>query len=82
MEDVESQRKGLVFVVWPGPQLSMPSAPGPRDHVEFQRVFESSPMRIVALHICFPDTPIYRLIRSVFAVGLGAQLRQRLKFHS
>ena len=81
MDDVESQRKGLIFAVWPC-GVVMPSHPGPRDHTEFQRVFESIPMRIVALHICFPETPIYRIIRSVFAVGLGTELRSRLKFHS
>jgi hypothetical protein len=80
MEDVESQQKGIVFVLWPGPKDT--PFPNPRDHFEGRRVLDAVPCRVVAIHIAFPDTPVFHVIRSVVALILRKEDRLRIKLHS
>lgn len=84
--DVETQRKGVVLVVWPGgpgkdwKQLQ-PSDKRAR-HLITQR-HEVVPMRFAGYHYCMPDDTIFRLIRS-FAVlfgGFGGEMTSRMRFH-
>jgi len=46
------------------------------------RLFESIPLRVVAFHACFPDTPTYHFIRSVITVIVGSHNRARMNFHT
>lgn len=82
MEDVESQRKGLVFVFMPAPVDARQAFPDPNDHQEGRRVFAAMPCRVVALHVGFPNTYVFHMIRSVLALIAGKQDRLRIKLHS
>ena len=83
VDDAESQQKGLVIVVWPGTTASSRvSLPDRREHLMTKRIFESVPFRLVGIHLCLPDTPVYRFIRSVMTLGIGSNNRVRTLFHN
>ena len=82
MEDVESQRKGIVFVATPAPADLPQALPHPKDHLEGRRVFKAMPCRVVAIHFGFPNTYVCHMIRSVVAVVVGTENRLRMKLHS
>eukprot|EP00533_Pseudo-nitzschia_delicatissima_P011848 CAMPEP_0197278310 /NCGR_PEP_ID=MMETSP1432-20130617/18458_1 /TAXON_ID=44447 /ORGANISM="Pseudo-nitzschia delicatissima, Strain UNC1205" /LENGTH=478 /DNA_ID=CAMNT_0042744663 /DNA_START=79 /DNA_END=1515 /DNA_ORIENTATION=- len=83
--DVETQRKGLILVVWPG---------GPGKDWKIRRQQESRaphllsqrhevlPIRIAGYHYYMPDDPIFRLIRSFVVLygGIGG-MKSRMRFH-
>jgi len=82
-DDVESQRKGITSIVWPG------STSTAGDDVSglklnriifMKRIYESLPIRTCSIHICLPDTPVHHAIRSVLILSM-TPFRQRLKFH-
>ncbi len=58
-----------------------PDMLGPRDHIIGARLFSGAPGRVAAVHVCFPDKPIFHWFRSALALGLGKS-RQRIKIHS
>lgn len=85
-EDTESQQKGVVFLLWPNPdiaekiQLRFPIHGGGK---LCAMVFRWAPIRIVAYHLCTPaNVPFFQVLRSVFAITLGGSRLSRLKFHS
>jgi hypothetical protein len=85
-EDVESQRKGVVLVVWPGGPgndwKGLDTSDRRSRHLLSQR-HEVLPIRFAGYHYCMPDNPIFRLIRS-FAIlygGLGGEMKARMRFH-
>jgi hypothetical protein len=41
----------------------------------------SKPVRMVACHVCTPDTPFYNIVRSFNAAMLGTDERCRMKIH-
>lgn len=82
-EDVETQRKGITSVVWPGTKL--PSGDNNRnvrlDQVVFmKRVYENLPVRTCSIHCCLPDTPFFHVMRSLVVLSMSA-FTQRMKFH-
>jgi hypothetical protein len=83
-DDVESQQKGIVLVLWPNPdiakslKLRYPINSGGR---LVQMVFQCVPVRVAAIHFCTPpNDPFFRILNSVFALCIGGT-RSRLKFH-
>jgi hypothetical protein len=87
-EDIESQKRGVVLIVWPGGPgkdwKGLDKADRRSFHLLSQR-HEVLPIRFAGYHYCMPDNPIFRLIRS-FAVlsghvGLGSGIKARMKFH-
>jgi hypothetical protein len=80
-EDVESQQKGVVFLVWPGNTSSMRNIPSQKDRTLHVKCNDAAPIRIAAVHFCFPNEPFFHLLRSVMAMTLGINYRLRLKFH-
>jgi len=121
-DDIESQQKGVVFLVWPTLDNSVgssnnnsASASGGRDrdsgglrggrssnftstsstisnklkqaipdqtdrrlHIKMNA---AAPIRICAVHFCYPNKPFYHVLRSVMTMTLGIHYRHRLKFH-
>ena len=84
-DDVESQQKGIVLIVWPNPdiakslKLRYPINNGGR---LFQMVLQCAPMRVAACHFCAPpNDPFFRILYSVLALCSGGT-RSRLNFHS
>jgi len=80
-EDVESQQKGVVFLVWPGPNESLGRIPNPTDRSLHQKCNDAAPIRIVAVHFCVPNKPFFHLLRSIMTFTLGLHYRLRLRFH-
>jgi hypothetical protein len=77
----ESQRKGMVNLALPEGDFTntpMPLHQESRDL--FRRGFASMPIRLVAIHICMPDTLFFRLLRS-FILTAFTSMRSRLRFH-
>lgn len=79
-DDLETQRRGIVFVIWPGPtkdwQLTVPDK---KEHIVGGKVFASMPARICAVHFCCRDGPVFRVIKACFALMLGKD-RSRIRF--
>ena len=80
-DDVESQQKGVVFFVWPGPTAGMRNMPNQTDRALHHKCNDAAPIRIAAVHFCFPNEPFYHLLRSIMTMTLGIAYRLRLKFH-
>eukprot|EP00529_Nitzschia_sp_RCC80_P010799 CAMPEP_0113454234 /NCGR_PEP_ID=MMETSP0014_2-20120614/7759_1 /TAXON_ID=2857 /ORGANISM="Nitzschia sp." /LENGTH=625 /DNA_ID=CAMNT_0000345635 /DNA_START=20 /DNA_END=1897 /DNA_ORIENTATION=- /assembly_acc=CAM_ASM_000159 len=72
-DDVDTQRNGVVIIIWPGPEDMKLSSPNRMEHVEGNRIFEAVPMRVCSMHFCFRDTPLYRLIKAGLVMMLGEQ---------
>jgi hypothetical protein len=130
-EDIESQRKGLVVVIWPrytntnntsnsttttsssNSSISDSHSYGIKNNndtskrikrkLKFnnynnkninapvpnadarsmgKRFFQAIPVRVCSLHVCFPDTPFFHMIRHILILIVGESLRTRVKLHS
>jgi hypothetical protein len=86
-DDVETQRKGLVGVLWSPPQIfskqqQLNLRPRSRDHIKGPRLYNGVPGRVAAIHVCLPDEPIFNLIWAVLAVYLGGKERNRFIRHT
>lgn len=82
-EDVETQRKGITTIIWPGPKTpSRDTASNLKvDRIMFlKRVFECLPVRTCSLHFGIPDTPFFQLARTLFILSMPQHM-QRMKFH-
>lgn len=76
-KDVETQRKGHIILVW--------------FDKTFQKKFTAEKLRyrfdalkctrISAIHVCSPDTPYYRLRRSIAVMRSGDEDRSKLRIH-
>ena len=77
--DIDTQRKGAVLISMfdssfpQKPTLEAPLLPSDQWTLS---------VRMSAMHICTPDTPISRLRRSLIIMALGSDLRSRLKLHA
>jgi hypothetical protein len=79
-EDVETQRKGLVMVIYqPAQNAKVCTHPQERENVF--RIMETIPVRISAVHLCIPDNSISRMIKAVMLVAIGPDRRARTRFH-
>lgn len=77
--DVETQRNGLVVLVWFDPtfRLSLQVPAASRIHW-----VKTSCVRCSAIHICHPDTPANHFRRSVVAMrAVRGGVAKRIKFH-
>jgi hypothetical protein len=83
-DDVESQRKGITSVVWPGVKFK-PKEESSRlklDRIVFMKnVYASLPIRTASLHFCFPDSPFINVYRAMLFLSMPT-FRIRMKFHS
>jgi len=82
-EDVETQRKGITSIVWPGKKI--PDGDDTNnvkvDRLMFmKRVYECLPLRTCSLHFCMPNTPFFQVLRTIFILSMP-QYMQRMKFH-
>jgi len=80
-EDIESQQKGVVFLVWPGTSSSVLNLPCRNDRILHMKCNQAAPIRIAAVHFCFPNETFFHLLRSMMAMTLAINYRYRLKFH-
>lgn len=92
-EDIETQRKGFIFLAWGGSDdqgnsdtgsYKIPGSPGYHKRVIVQsgRALEDAlPMRLVAFHLCFPRTPFFRLVKAFYAFIAPVKYLSRYIFH-
>lgn len=79
--DVDEQRRGCVFMVWFDSKLQEASAVTDVTRIQSgTRSHSVSMIRSSAIHICSPDTPFFRMQRSILSLGVGPW-RKRLKSH-
>ena len=52
-----------------------------REGVYQVKALDGLPLRIAALHLCFEDRPIYRLLNSLFHFSMNPYLKARYKVH-
>jgi len=74
--DVDVQREGLVFVVWFDSTFKVSPKPTiqAKDH-------ETLTVRSAAVHLCSPDTAVFRFRRSIVTMRIGKHHRTRLSIH-
>lgn len=78
--DVDAQRRGVVFVVWFDRMLQANASLDVKRIGNNVKAHRMSMIRGSAIHICSPDTPFFRLQRSIIALGAGAFMK-RLRTH-
>jgi len=83
-EDVKTQRNGLVSVHLMSEDLHnvMGGENAPKLSRLFLDVFEASPVRFSAVHMCFPNDFAFRLLRPLMLFLIGKKGRKVLKIHS
>mmetsp|Transcript_20998 Transcript_20998/g.43231 ORF Transcript_20998/g.43231 Transcript_20998/m.43231 type:complete len:475 (+) Transcript_20998:260-1684(+) len=82
-ESVESQRRGLVKVLYPSNFSEDPLSLLPtREHQRLAAKMNASfPIRLVAMHICHPDTFFFRLFRAILIVTKYGDTKFRVVSH-
>ena len=87
-EDIETQQKGIVMIVWPfneGEDASWQKSYRPEMNNKlrsfFEKLFKSMPVRMTSQHFCFEDTPFYRALSALFFFGLDSHFRSIYKDH-
>jgi len=82
-EDLETQSKGVVCVLWPVNDIAL-------RHIQNKELLmletqkkrtTGGPVRVCAFHFCVPDNPFYHALKVVFTMTLDKPFRSRLKFH-
>lgn len=83
-EDVTTQRNGLVTIHLMSDDVmrTMGGDNTTRMSSLFGSIFEASPLRFSAVHFCFPNDIIYRLLKPVMLFVIGNAFRRVLKIHS
>ena len=106
-DDIETQRKGIVVLIWFGSPTSSSSsssssstnngntAASGLNMEKFKKVILNNisnkntvtapqlivSVRVSCIHICSPDTPAFRLGRSIMLMTYGNVMRTRMKMH-
>lgn len=81
-EDVETQRKGFVHILWFEPSFPVISTNRISSaEFSFGRVMEYLTIRCVCGHLCVPDTIVYRFIKAVIHLNAGPDLFLHMKAH-
>jgi hypothetical protein len=80
-EDVETQQKGLVALMFPGDNATetffrLPDIQIVNDTIRMQK---SCPYRFAAVHGCFPDAPIFHMLRAFVATASTDDFRVRMR---
>ena len=78
--DIETQMKGLVILVWYDTKSKINANPDITRIKMLVKIHEASPVRLSAVHMCVPDTPVFRFRQSILTLAIG-QNRSRLRIH-
>lgn len=79
---VESQRKGCIQIVHPSnPSVFGTSFPGPEDRKLASKMNHSMPIRMVAFHMCAPDTMFFRIFRAIIQLSMTGDQKYRMNTH-
>jgi hypothetical protein len=79
-EDVETQRKGMVFCIWPEGTKTLIIS-----DVEEQRsvskMMSALPIRVSAAHICLPKEPTSQFLQALLVLAMPKDERTRTRIH-
>mmetsp|Transcript_1405 Transcript_1405/g.3234 ORF Transcript_1405/g.3234 Transcript_1405/m.3234 type:complete len:319 (+) Transcript_1405:224-1180(+) len=78
--EVDTQRKGVVWIVWFDPKLELSISSDVNGIKSGTKSHSVTMLRPSAIHICSPDTPFYRVQRAILSLGAGSW-RKSLKSH-
>lgn len=67
--------------MWPGKSTNI-RMPLQEERRVCRKSLKASPLRVVGIHFCWPDTPLFNFIRSFFMVVIGSDIRARANFHT
>ncbi len=83
-EDETTQRNGVVSVslLSEGVQRSMGGENLAKRSKFFQSVWEACPVRISAIHLCFPNELLFRMLKPIMLCVLGNTGRKCMRIHS
>jgi hypothetical protein len=80
--DIETQKRGIVVVIWPVSDVAMNQLKNKEQLIEKQKnYFKGSPVRVCAYHFCVPDRPFFHFLKMIFAFTLENNQVSRLKYH-
>ena len=74
--DIHTQRKGLLILAW----FDKASKISNTNKKQVAKDHEVATVRACAIHMCTPDTPLYRFRQSVATMRIGHN-RKKLKTH-
>ena len=79
--DADTQRRGAVLVVWFDSKIEQSGTGSDIEAIDkSEKSHNISMLRACVVHICSPDTPFYRVQRSILSLGAG-HWRKRLRSH-
>jgi len=80
-DDIDTQRKGIVFVVWFDPSFKVVSSNKMSDFANLgANPSELASVRVIAVHCCLPDTIVHRFCLAVLQLR-ALHNRVKLKAH-
>lgn len=82
-ESVETQRKGIVKVVYPtNTSAFTTSLPSPSERQLATKMNAAIPMRLIAFHICSPDTLFFKFLRAMVIITKHGNGKFRVRTHT
>ncbi len=81
-DDVETQRKGMVIIYFPTSRFDSMSINEPEARQYLRAITASAAVRISAIHVCLPDSPLYRFIGALYKVVFPKDLAVRIRIHT
>lgn len=80
--DTESQRKGLVSILWPEGNFTNIPMPFHKESRRLMKaVMDGIPIRRPVTHFCMPDNIYWQLLRSFWISFVSERMRARTQFH-
>jgi hypothetical protein len=81
-DDVDTQRKGLVWIVWFDLSFKVVRSSKMSGFADTRfSATEVQSVRSAVIHLCVPDTPFHRLCAAVIKLKNGSSARMRMKCH-
>lgn len=80
-DDVDGQRKGILIILWFDPNRTLCTVSSQKFNTRSLTLNSVLPARIAAIHLCTPDTPIFRFRRAVITATISRFARCRMQMH-
>ena len=89
-EDIETQRKGVVVILWPfneetdgtvSWQKSIRPGLPKKLRIYQKKHIDSMTVRVTSIHLFLKDTPFYRALSALYCFGLNSHSRSIFKDH-
>lgn len=81
-DDVESQKRGMVVVIFPTSNFDPISITDPAALRDLRSTIVTAALRPASIHICLSDAPFHRAVGSLFRAMFPTQLAVRIRIHT